>query len=85
MKAIDISNLHVSLAYAHTDTLHETARRVGVKVFFGIKFRVLVVQMRGGGIGLFRGRPGAAPPGLWSVLSWIYRGSGLRLPVGRNT
>ena len=33
MMRIDINDLHVSLAHSHADTLRETARQTGVKVF----------------------------------------------------
>ena len=33
MRRIDINDLHVSLAHSHADTLRETARQMGIKVF----------------------------------------------------
>ena len=84
MGRIDITDLHVPLAHSHADTLRETARQMGIKVL-GSWFRVLVVPGRRGGGWRYRGRPSAAPPGLWSVSSWIYRGNTLDLPAVRST
>ena len=33
MRRIDVNDLHVSLAHSHADTLRETARQMGIKVF----------------------------------------------------
>ena len=33
MRGIDINDLHVSPAHSHADTLRETARQMGIKVF----------------------------------------------------
>ena len=84
MREIDINDLHVSLAHSHADTLRETARQMGIR-FLESWFRVLGVPRRRGGGWRCRGRPGAAPPGLCSVFSWIFRGSNRHLPAVLNT
>ena len=84
MRRIDIYDLHVSLAHSHADTFEKRRGRWELR-FWGSWFRVLGVPRRRGGGWRCRGRPGAAPPGLCSVFSWIFRGSNRRLPAVLNT
>ena len=75
MKRIGIIDLNVSLAHSHANTLGGTARQMVVKVFGCLVWCSGCSAPKGGGW-LSRGRPGAAPPGHWSVLSWICGGRG---------
>ena len=82
MRKIDINDLHVSLAHSHADILRETARQMGIKVFGELVSCAGCSEVKGRRMA---GRPGAAPPGLCSVFSWIFRGSNRRLPAVLNT
>ena len=84
MRKIDINDLHVSLAHSHADTLRETARHMGIMVLESW-FSVPGVLRRRGRGWRCRGRPSAAPPSLWSDLSWICQGRSLRLQAVPST
>ena len=63
MKRIDINDLHVSLAQSHAALCVRRHAKWALRCL-KIWFRVLVVRRRRGGVWPFRGRPGAALPGL---------------------
>ena len=84
MRKIDINDLHVSLAHSHAATLRETARQMGIKVFGKLVSCAGCSEAKGRRMAV-PWRPGAAPPGLCSVFSWIFRGSNRRLPAVLNT
>ena len=84
MRRIDINDLHVSLAHSHADTLRETARQMGIKVFGEL--------VPCAGCSEAKGRRMAVP---WTtecrstrpleVSSWICGGNSLRLPAVHST